>query len=324
MQTMTLGRTGLTVSAAGLGCGGHSRLGQMQGASFEHSVDIIKTALDGGVTFIDTAEAYGTEEIVGAAIRGRRDEIVISTKAGIHAESFWDLTKMVRADVLEERVDGCLRRLGVDYIDVFHLHGIASSQYDYAVSEFLPLLKRLQEKGKIRFTGLTERFGGETEHQMSVRAAEEAHFDVIMIGLNYLNQTAIKSVLPITQKNNIGTLCMFAVRGPLANRDKVEALLHKLVETGEIDPASFDPDNPLGFMTAPGVSSSMSELAYRFCRHTPGIDVTVTGTGNRDHLLQNLEAINKGPLPAAVLDRLASIFGNVTSESGEPPREDRS
>ena len=64
MQTTTLGRTGLTVSVAGLGCGGHSRLGQTQGASFEHSVDIVRTALDRGVTFIDTAEAYGTEEIV--------------------------------------------------------------------------------------------------------------------------------------------------------------------------------------------------------------------------------------------------------------------
>lgn len=323
MQTTTLGRTGLTVSVAGLGCGGHSRLGQTQGASFEHSVDLIRTALDRGVTFIDTAEAYGTEEIVAEAIRGRRDEVVISTKAGIHAESFWDLTKMVRADVLEERVDGCLRRLGVECIDIFHLHGIAASQYDYAVSEFLPRLERMQEKGKIRFTGLTERFGGETGHVMSARAAEDAHFDVLMIGLNYLNQTATKSVLPLTQKNGIGTLCMFAVRGPLASREKVEALIEKLVETGEIDPSSFDADDPLGFMTAPGIASSMSEVAYRFCRHTSGIDVTITGTGNRDHLTQNLDAIDGAPLPGDVRDRLVRIFGNVTSESGEPPKEPR-
>ena len=321
MQTTTLGRTGLTVSVAGLGCGGHSRLGQTQGASFEHSVDIVRTALDRGVTFIDTAEAYGTEEIVAEAIRGRRDEVVISTKAGIHAESFWDLTKMTRADVLEERLDGCLRRLGVDCIDVFHLHGIAAAQYDYAVSEFVPCLKRMREKGKIRFTGVTERFGGETGHAMSARAAADEYFDVMMIGLNYLNQTAIKSVLPVTAKNNIATLCMFAVRGPLANREKVEALLHKLVETGEVDPASFDADDPLGFMLESGTASSMSEIGYRFCRHTPGIDVTMTGTGNRDHLLENIEAIDGAPLPGEVRDRLVRIFGAVTSESGEPPRK---
>lgn len=317
MQTTTLGRTGLTVSVAGLGCGGWSKLGQAQGKSLEHSVDIVRTALDNGVTFIDTAAGYGTEEIVGRAIRGRRDEVVISTKVPIYAGAFSDVDNVIDADALEQGVDGCLARLGVECIDILHLHAVLASQYNHACTELLPRLVRLQEEGKIRFTGLTERFNDDTTHQMARRAAADGYFDVLMIGLNYVNQTALTTVLPITSANRIGTLCMFAVRGPLARRDAAEALVRKLVDTGEIDPASFDDAAPLAFLTAPGVAASFTEAAYRFCRHAPGMDVTITGTGSLDHLLENVASLNMPPLPPRVLDRLAGIFGTVTSESTE-------
>ena len=82
MDYRPLGKTGLTVSVAGLGCGGNSRLGLGRGSSFDDCVSVVRTAVDLGVTFLDTAEAYGTEEIVGAAARSYdRDRLVISTKA---------------------------------------------------------------------------------------------------------------------------------------------------------------------------------------------------------------------------------------------------
>ena len=84
METVRLGRTGLNVSVAALGCGGKSRLGRTGGASFDQSVEVVKAALDRGVTLVDTAASYGTEEIVAAAVKGRRDKVVISTKLLIH------------------------------------------------------------------------------------------------------------------------------------------------------------------------------------------------------------------------------------------------
>ena len=318
MQTVTLGRTGLRVSVAGLGCGGASRLGKAQGKSFDHSVALVRTALDRGVTLIDTAAVYGTEEIVGEAIRDRRDGIVISTKVPLSAGSFDDIANMIDADALEQGVDGCLTRLGIDCIDILHLHAVDPAQYDYAVEEMLPRLRRLQEKGKIRFTGLTERFVTDTTHRMATRATSDGLFDVLMIGLNFVNQTALDTVLPAAAENGQGTLCMFAVRGPLAHRETAEKLLQKLVQTGEVDPGSFDPADPLGFLTLPGVAGSLTEAAYRFCRHAPGMQVTVTGTGDPEHLLQNLDAINAGPLPDSVIEKLREIFGRVTSESGQP------
>src|SRR5450755_3272725 len=82
MQYTTLGRTNLKVSVAGLGCGGFSKLGLGTGQSADHAVGIIRQALDLGVTLLDTAAVYGTEDVVGAALRGvPRDSVVVCTKA---------------------------------------------------------------------------------------------------------------------------------------------------------------------------------------------------------------------------------------------------
>src|SRR5688572_9368809 len=86
MQYTILGKTGLKVSVAGLGCGGNSRIGQGAGLSEAQSVALVREALDLGVNLIDTASIYGTEGIVGKAIKGRaRESVVISTKSHINA-----------------------------------------------------------------------------------------------------------------------------------------------------------------------------------------------------------------------------------------------
>jgi len=94
MQQVRLGRTNQQVSVVGLGCGGHSRLGLAKGMDNAHAASIVRAALDLGVTFIDTARAYGTEEAVGLGLKGRRDEVFLSTKSspgrgdeGISAEA---------------------------------------------------------------------------------------------------------------------------------------------------------------------------------------------------------------------------------------------
>ena len=83
MDTVTLGRTGLEVSVVGLGCGGNSRLGQGTGASIEESVKLVHDALDLGINYIDTKRLRGIDTIIGKALKGRRDDAVISTKVHI-------------------------------------------------------------------------------------------------------------------------------------------------------------------------------------------------------------------------------------------------
>ncbi len=122
MDYRPLGKTGLTVSVAGLGCGGNSRLGLGRGASIDECVAVVRTAVDLGVTFLDTAEAYGTEEIVGAAVRYYdRDKLVISTKAIFRAGDSAETVKpprRCRAEAARPRLRGhlpfpCRRSLGL-------------------------------------------------------------------------------------------------------------------------------------------------------------------------------------------------------------------
>ncbi|HEX2885287.1 aldo/keto reductase, partial [Vineibacter terrae] len=131
MDYTTLGRTGLRVSVAGLGCGGNSRIGQGTGLSADESVALVREALDLGVNFIDTAEAYGTEDIVGRAVAAvPREQVVISTKCLIRAGSgLRSATEVVQA------LEASLRRLGLDHVDVFHLHAVAPDAYAHALGE---------------------------------------------------------------------------------------------------------------------------------------------------------------------------------------------
>src|SRR5271168_2180949 len=214
MQTVRLGRTDVQVSVAGLGCGGHSRLGMARGADVHHAAGVVRSALDLGVSFIVTARAYGTEEAVGEGIAGRREQVFLSTKASPRRDRASD-GALITAAELTESLEGSLRRLRTDYVDVFHLHGVQPGQYDHCAEVLVSELKRQQAAGKIRFLGITEMFGGDTGHVMLPRALADDHFDVIMVGFNLVNPSARERVFPLTLAHDVGTLIMFAVRRQL-------------------------------------------------------------------------------------------------------------
>ncbi|HEY5007753.1 MAG TPA: aldo/keto reductase [Caulobacteraceae bacterium] len=311
MQTVRLGRTGAEVSVAGLGCGGASRLGMAAGADVEQAASVVRRAIELGVTFIDTARNYGTEEAVGVGIRGRRDEVFLSTKSSPGRGQ-----QMFTAAELSESLDGSLRRLGSDHVDVFHLHGIQPAQYDYCAEVLVPEMKRQQKAGKIRFVGATEQFGGDTGHKMLMRALPDDHFDVIMVGFNLLNPSARTRVFPETLKHDVGTLVMFAVRRSLSQAGALQDVVAGLIERGEVDAGKIDAADPLGFLRERADVGSLTEAAYRFCRHEPGAEVILTGTGNVEHLEANLAAIQGPPLPPEIVERLRGLFGAVDSVSG--------
>lgn len=232
MDMVQLGRTGRQVSVACLGTGGHSRIGLRQGASFEHSVGIVRAALDQGVTFIDTAAGYGTEEIVGAGIAGRRDEVMLSTKATVHQEGMPGTgSALIDGAELTRRLDGSLKRLGVDHVDILHLHGVCAHQYEHCRHELVPTLLDLRRAGKIRHLGLTERFAVETSHAVFQHALQDDAWDVFMVGFNLANQTASRDLLPATTERGIATLCMYAVREALISTSSANRLIKQLMHT---------------------------------------------------------------------------------------------
>ncbi len=311
MQTTILGRTGLEVSVAGLGCGGHSRLGTAQGKSQSQATHLVEFAMDLGINFIDTARAYGTEAAVGAAIKTRRDKVIISTKSSAGRAG-----ELLSGDAVVESLEKSLVRLQTDYIDVFNLHGVTAEQYPHCIAEILPALKKQHELGKIRFLGVTEAFIRDPSHRMFQQALTDDYFDVVMVGFNLLNPSARHSVFPLTIKNNVATQIMFAVRRALSHPETLRQVAEKLVTAGDIEAAQLDIESPLGFLESNADIKSIVQAAYRFCRHEPGVTVVLTGTGNEAHLAENVDSILAGPLPTNINEKLESIFGNVDSVSG--------
>ncbi len=305
MLNTTLGMTGLKVSRMGLGCGGHSRLGMARGATSEEASQIVREAIDLGVNLIDTAEAYGTEEAVGIALRSvPRESVVVSTKIGL------DNNPQGSGD-LRERLEGCLNRLETEYVDILHLHGVLPEAYDHARDVLHPEMQRLKEEGKVRHLGITEQFIPDPAHRMLSRAVNDDLWEVVMVGFSLLNPSARQRIFPLSMARVIGTLGMFAVRRALSDPAALRTLINDLISKGTIEGDGIDPENPLSF-----VGPDLQDAAYRFCLHEPGMDVVLFGTGNPGHLRANVRSLAGPPLPTGVQDRLRAIFGEVDSVTG--------
>jgi aryl-alcohol dehydrogenase-like predicted oxidoreductase len=312
MDYRILGRTGLKASVIGLGGGGPSRLGQRDSVNTEaESADLLRRGLDAGINFIDTAEGYGTEAIVGQAIAGRpRDSVIISTKKSTGKNP-------ITPDELRAGLEASLKRLGTDYIDIYHLHGVWPENYTYCAQELVPVLLDLKQQGKIRFTGITEGWNNDIQHDMLQQALQDDVWDVMMVGFNILNQTARESVLLPALRQDVGILIMFAVRLALSRAERLREVMQVLIEQGQINPAEFDADDPFGFALEAGGADSLADLAYRFCRDEPGVHVVLSGTGNPAHLQANIDSFAQAPLPDAIVQRLKHIFRNANSATGQ-------
>lgn len=306
MDYKPLGKTGLKVSVAGLGCGGNSRLGLGRGATFDDCVAVARTAIDLGVNFLDTAEAYGTEEIVGAAVRHYdRDRLVISTKALFKPDTD-------TAETVATRVEAALRRLRLDYVDIFHFHAVRPASYEYHRDVLAPALVRLKEQGKVRHVGITETGPNDPEQKMLAQAIQEHPWEVIMLAYSLLNQGARHGIFPTTMRRGIGTLLMFVVRNIFSNAAYRRATFAKLVEQGRLDASILSDGDPLGFLLAEGAAESITDAAYRYARHEQGVDVVLFGTGDKAHVEANVTSILRPALPADIVERLHASFGHLT------------
>jgi aryl-alcohol dehydrogenase-like predicted oxidoreductase len=294
----------------GIGAGGPSRVGQRYGRTAAESAAVVREALGSGVNFVDTAESYRTEEIVGQAIAGfDRDALVLSTKKSVRPDTTGE-------DVVES-LEASLSRLGTDYVDIYHLHGILPEQYDGLGAEIIPSLQSLRDQGKVRYLGITERFNSDTRHTMLQRALQDDVWDVMMVGFNLLNQSARERVFAQAIEKDVGILIMFAVRLALSRPERLAEVVQALIEQGHVDAGDICDQDPLGFLIHEGGAVSVPDAAYRFCRDEPGTHVVLSGTGNPNHLRANLASLVRPPLPPEDVQRLRHIFRRVDSVSGQ-------
>lgn len=198
MQRRTLGREGLSVSALGLGCMGMSEF--YTGRDDAESIATIRRALDLGVDFLDTADMYGpwtNERLVGKAIRGRRDQVVLATKFGNErGEDGSFLGVNGRPDYVRKSCDGSLQRLGVDHIDLYYQHRVDRT---VPIEETVGAMAELMRAGKVRFLGLSEAAPSTIR-----RATQEYPITALQTEYSLWTRDPEDDVLPLCRELGIG------------------------------------------------------------------------------------------------------------------------
>jgi aryl-alcohol dehydrogenase-like predicted oxidoreductase len=304
MEYRQLGKTGLTVSTVGFGgwAIGGDAWGPVEDAD---SLAAIAQALDLGVTLFDTADVYGrgrSEELLGRALRGRRDEVVISTKVGLW-DSHMDVKPNIYSDpeLIYERCDESLRRLGTDYVDVYLCH----LWWDENTDAFLEAFAELERRGKVRTYGVS-----------TDNAAHLRHFDrdgtcaVVQFDYSILNRAAEAELLPYAAAHEIGTI----VRGPLRM-----GLLTGKFEAGttfaEDDIRHPWPSEPWfaealatveGLRGVAGEGGDLAELAVGFVLSNPAVDAAIPGAKTAAQMAANAAAGARS-LAAAELRRIDEL-----------------
>ncbi|MBD5787780.1 aldo/keto reductase [Cellulosimicrobium terreum] len=215
--TRRLGRSGLAVSAVGLGC---NNLGRTNAATttFEGSRDVVHAALDAGITFFDTADNYGaepglSEQFLGRALGSRREDVVVATKFGMDVRGLNgpDLGARGSRRYVMKAVEGSLRRLGTDYLDLYQLH---TPDPLTPIDETLSALDDLVHQGKVRYVGHSNRAGWQVaEAEFTARAAGTTRFVSAQNQYNLIDRGAELEVLPAAAAYGLGVLPYF----PLAN-----------------------------------------------------------------------------------------------------------
>ena len=198
MDQRDLGNEGLTVSALGLGCMGMS---EFYGTSDEdESIATIHRAIELGVTFLDTADMYGpftNEKLVGRAIAGEREQVVLATKFGnVRGEDGSFLGVSGKPDYVREACDASLSRLGVDHIDLYYQHRVDP---ETPIEDTVGAMKELVEAGKVRYLGLSEA-GPET-----IRRAHAVHpISALQSEYSLFTREVEDEILPTVRELGIG------------------------------------------------------------------------------------------------------------------------
>jgi aryl-alcohol dehydrogenase-like predicted oxidoreductase len=322
MQYRTLGRTGLQVSTLVLGAMNFGSLGR---TSQDEVTAMVGAALDGGINLIDTADMYGqgeSEELVGKAIAGRRDEIALATKAGMPMGDQLNHLGSSRRWLFTE-LDNSLRRLGVDHVDLYQIH-----RWDPATSdeETLSALTDLQRSGKIRYFGcstfpayrIVQAEWAARQNRLSRYVTEQPSYSILQRGIE-------THVLPVTEQYGLGVLAW----SPLASgwlSGAVRAGREVSTSRSALMPQRFDFAIPANRARLDAVEQlvkvadqaglTLIQLALGFVTAHPAVTSAIIGPRTMGHLHSQLAAAGT-VLPADVLDAIDQVVAPGTDLAPE-------
>src|SRR3989338_5652431 len=307
MEYRILGRTGLRVSVIGLGTMVHA--GHFGPMKDEESLDAIDAALDLGVNFIDTSDAYGagySETLLGKALKGKRGKVILATKGGNVMAGPNRGKRIFAADYIGRVMEESLRRLQTDYIDLYQLHNP-----DVEVirgGEVWELLERRKKEGKIRHYGVSI-----NKMDEGIAAVRGGRSDTIQIEDNLLDQEPAQEVFSLAQKANVGVIVRVPLRrGLLTGKFTLEDQQRFQGEdvrarnfAGEIFQKELAKVESLRFLAKPG--RSLAQAAIAFCTAQPAVSVVIAGARNGQQMRDNAGAAGVR-LPADDLRRIEELW----------------
>jgi aryl-alcohol dehydrogenase-like predicted oxidoreductase len=312
MKYRTLGRTGVQVSTLVLGAMNFGAIGR---TTQDEATAIVDAALEAGINLIDTADMYGngqSEEMVGRAVAGRRDDIVLATKVWAPMGEDPNRRGGSRRWLVTE-LDNSLRRLDVDHVDLYQVHRWDPTTSD---EETLSALTDLQQAGKIRY------FGSSTfpayrivEAQWAARENHLRRYVTEQPGYSILQRAVERDVLPVTEQYGLGVLAWSPLAGGwlsgAVRRGREVATNRSTLMPQRFDPAvaanraKMDAVEQLAGV-AEQAGLSMIQLALGFVTAHPGVTSAIVGPRTVEHLASQLAAADT-VLPADVLDAIDAI-----------------
>ena len=319
MRRRVLGKTGLEVSEVSLGAweiGGavtftFDGLGTIPhgwGARDDgESIDLIARCRDAGVNLIDTAPMYGgghSEEVIGRALADCRDDWVVCTKGGEGAAD-----GIAWKDFSQERllwqIDESLRRLRMDAVDVYLLHG--PSAEDLARGECIEAMEQIRRQGKARFVGVS--IG---PNEMGVELIRRGVVDVLQQAISILNPSAAQALLPAAVEHNVGIVArgVFAagfLTGVVTADTEFAADDRRSWQSADSKRTTALKAEALRPLTGP--QRSPAQLAIQYVLGLPGVSTVITGTGSWAHMAENIATADCPPLSEADLAHIASVQG---------------
>jgi aryl-alcohol dehydrogenase-like predicted oxidoreductase len=316
MHYRKLGKTDLTVSEIGFGAwaiggaadAGGTPLGWGR-ANDEESLAAIRRARDLGVTFFDTADSYGygrSESLLGIVLSRRREEVVIATKVGVVRDAGGRARKDFSREHISHAVDGSLKRLRTDYIDLYQLHNptLDEAQRD----DIHEAMDRLQEVGKIRYWGVSV-----TTPEEGIEIVNRGWGYALQVLYNVLNQAPARELFPLAKEKGYGIIARVPLASGLLSgkfrQDTVFAkddvrqnfLTPKRLE--EVLPRVDEAKSIIG-----GTARSLAEGALRFVLAHDAISTTIPGMRNVRQVEMNVGA-DEVRVPQEIVEKLVSRLG---------------
>jgi aryl-alcohol dehydrogenase-like predicted oxidoreductase len=323
MEMRNFGRTGMRVSILGFGCGAVGGL-MVRGAPANQE-RAIGRALDAGVNYFDTAVQYGngeSEKNLGRALKQLKPKnAIVGTKVRLSASDFGRI-----GDAVTQSLEGSLRRLAMERVDIFHLHNAITAEgggealgVRQVLDEVVPAFERLRQKGMIRFLGITA--VGDTAALREVVDARVIHSaQVVYNMLNPSAGAALPARYPAQDYGRMFERTRAAGVGVIGIRVLAGGALSG---SAERHPIASPPPAPIGSaesydgdlqrarrlmpLVEEGFAESLADAAIRFAISHPAMGTILVGMATPQQFEQTLSAVQKGPLPRAALDRLSAL-----------------